>query len=378
MKITQVTATPLAIPYRQNYQWSGGHTAGVNPILIRIDTDEGVHGLGEASGDRSVAASLGVIESARERLLGEDPFSVERFFELFYRVGKWAEVRKFAHQAVAGVEMALWDIIGKVCDQPVSRLLGGSVRERISVFGFPQGDSPEAVAEDAQRLVQSGFPILYLKVGRPNNLDIEYVSAVRRYVGDGPRIRLDANQAWSVGEAIVKLRGLADFEIEFAEQPVGWADFAGMARVRAAVPMPIAIDQSCFTEFDVLATIQAQSADVVVLGPHDTGGLLPLKKAAAIAAAGNLPLCRHGVSGESGITTLAALQVLATIPNLTDGNQCMHQLLEADIVAPGVLRFEQGALEVPSRPGLGIVLDDDLVTKYARLFTARGPYHNAA
>ena len=116
-----------------------------------------------------------------------------------------------------------------------------------------------------------------------------------------------------------------------------------MARIREAVPMPIAIDQGCFTDYEALRVIQQRAADVM---------------------------------GETGITTLASLQVLATIQNQTDGHQVMHQLLESDIVAPGLLDFQEGHLAVPDRPGLGVELNEDKVEEYARRFEEKGPYHN--
>src|SRR5262245_3337699 len=150
MRVTHVRPTVLSIPNREPSYWSGGCTRGINSILVEVETDEGITGTGEASGDRSVEVSLGVIRSAARVLEGEDPFEVERFLARFYRMGKWTEVRRLANQALAGVEMALWDIIGQVCDQPLHRLLGGAVRERISFFGFLQGDEPDALAEAAR------------------------------------------------------------------------------------------------------------------------------------------------------------------------------------------------------------------------------------
>jgi L-alanine-DL-glutamate epimerase-like enolase superfamily enzyme len=138
----------------------------------------------------------------------------------------------------------------------------------------------------------------------------------------------------------------------------------------------VAVDQGCFTEAEALEVIRRQAADVVVVGLHEAGGLLGLKKVAAVAAAGGLPLNRHGVSGETGIGTLAALQVLATIPNQTDGHQVMHQLLEQDILVDGLIEFEQGCIAVPERPGLGIILDRDRVDRYARLYQDRGGFYN--
>ena len=112
--------------------------------------------------------------------------------------------------------------------------------------------------------------------------------------------------AWSVGEAIQALQALEPFQGDFAEQPVHWTDLNGMARIRAAVPISLAVDQGCFTEHEALAVIEQRAADIITVGLHETGGILGMKKVAAVASAGGLPICRHGVMGETGITTLAS------------------------------------------------------------------------
>jgi L-alanine-DL-glutamate epimerase-like enolase superfamily enzyme len=376
VKVTAVKTTILAIPNKEPYYYSRGHNLGVNSVLVEVETDAGITGTGEACGDRSADAIDAIVRSASRFLIGESPFDVERFLARCYKAGKWSDMRRFANQALAGIEMALWDVIGKACGQPVHRLLGGAVQQRISFFGFLQGDDPGKLAADACPWQERGFDVLYMKVGRGRQRDLACVGAVREAVGAGVKLRVDANEAWSVGEAIQELRALAPFEIDFAEQPVHWADLDGLARVRAAVPMPVAVDQGCFTEAEALEVIRRQAADVVVVGLHEAGGLLGLKKVAAVAAAGGLPLNRHGVSGETGIGTLAALQVLATIPNQTDGHQVMHQLLEQDILVDGLIEFEQGCIVVPERPGLGIILDRDRVDRYARLYQDRGGFYN--
>jgi L-alanine-DL-glutamate epimerase-like enolase superfamily enzyme len=376
MIVTKVKTTILSIPNKEPYYYSQGYNLGVNSILVEVETDEGISGIGEACGDRSVEAIVGVIRSAARVLEGEDPFNIERFFYRFYKQAKWDDMRRFAHQAVAGVEMALWDIIGKVCGQPVHRLLGGAFYTRISFFGFLQGDDPQKLAADAAMWRQRGFGVLYMKVGRGRQRDLACVQAVRDAAGDETKLRVDVNQGWQVAEAVQELRALTPFHIDFVEQPVHWTDLDGMARIRAAVPQPIAIDQGCFTEHETLAIIRKAAADVIVVGFHETGGLLALKKVAAVAAAGDLPICRHGVTGETGVSTLAALQILATIPNQTDGHQVMHQLLGQDILVDGLLEFEEGHIVVPERPGLGVELDMDRVERYARYYVDNGPFYN--
>lgn len=376
MKVTKVTPQILAIPNKEPYYYSQGVGTGVNCVLVRVETDEGIVGIGEGCGDRSAEAVAAMVREMARAIVGESPFEVEAFLHRVYRVGKWDDMRRFANQALAGIEMALWDLIGKACGQPVHRLTGGKLVPRSSCFAFLQGNAPEKLADEARRWLEQGFDVFYVKVGLGRARDLACVKAVRDAIGDGPKLRVDANQAWQVGEAIRMLNALSAFDIDFAEQPVHWTDLDGMARIRAAAPMPIAIDQGCFTDTEAHRAIEKGAADVITVGPHEAGGLSGLRKVAAVAAAGGLPICRHGVMGETGVTTLACLQVLAAIPNQTDGHQVMHQLLECDIVAPGLLAFEDGSLTVPDRPGLGIELDEEMVQRYADRYEKEGAYHN--
>ena len=375
MQVTSVKSTILAIPNKEIYYYSHGADAGVNSVLVEVETDAGITGIGEACGDRSAEAVAAIVAEAGRAAQGMSPFDIETFLHRFYRQGKWDDTRRLANQALAGVEMALWDIIGQACDQPVHRLLGGKHRQRISCFGFLQGNDPDKLAADARMWQERGFDVIYMKVGLGRQRDLDCVEAVRRALNKGTRLRLDPNQAWQVGEAVQLLHELAQYDIDFVEQPVHWADLDGMAHIRRCVPMALALDQGCFTDYEALAAMQKQAADVLTVGLHESGGLLNLKKIAAVAAAGNIPICRHGVGGETGITTLASLQIMATIPNQTDGHQVMHQLLDGDTVVDGLLEFEEGHIAVPDRPGLGIELDRDRIERHAQRYRREGPFH---
>lgn len=374
MRITEVRTHTLAIPHHHPYVWSPGAPEGTNNVLVEVHTDEGIVGYGDACGSRSAVATAAAIHGVEHLLVDADPFRIEHLLELMLRRGAWSNQRRFAHQAFAGVEMALWDICGKALNQPVYNLLGGKVRDEIPWFGFLQGDEPEALAADAQRYVARGFDVLYMKVGVDEQRDYAAVQAVRAAVGDGPRLRIDANEAWDRLTAVRMIRLLAPLGLDWVEQPLVFYDLDGAVSLRQQVNVPIALDQAVFTDYDVLEVIRRQASDVIVLGFHETGGLLPLKKAAAVAAAGGLALNRHGVIGESGISTLAALQVLATIPNLTDGHQVMHELFVEDVLVEGLIDMEGGTTAVPDRPGLGIEINWDNVARFARLFEQIGQY----
>ena len=226
---------------------------------------------------------------------------------------------------LAGLEMALWDIIGKAAGQPVHQLLGGAVRDEVDYFGFVQGDTTEELVEDAATLAAAGYGVIYLKVGRGEDADLRNAAAVRDAIGDR-RLRLDANGAWSVAEAIRMIRRLEPFEPDWIEQPTPPLSIAALRQVKESVGVPIAADQSAFTPEDVYEICRQRAADAIVLSPHEAGGLLRFGKAAAIAEAAGMPVCLHGQS-VSGITDAAQHQLGLCTANLTDGNQIMHQLM---------------------------------------------------
>lgn len=374
MKITQIRTRVLAIPLRGRYHWAIGAPEGFNTVLLEVHTDDGVVGYGEALGTRSAVAAEATIRSVEQLLLGQDPFRVEYLLATMYRSGAWTNQRHFANQSFAGIEMALWDICGKALGQPVYNLFGGKTHDSIHWFGFLQGGDPATLAADASRYVERGFDLLYLKIGQEAEQDLAAVRAVRDAVGDEPRLRVDANEAWDRHTALNMIRQLAPFKIDWVEQPLLAGDIAGAADLRRQVDIPIALDQALFTDTEVLDAVRRDACDIIVIGFHETGGLLPLKKAAAIAAAASLKINRHGCLGETGISTLAALQILSTIPNLADGNQVMHELSVEDTLVDGLLDIKDGRTVVPDRPGLGIEINWDNVDRFEELFGQVGQY----
>jgi len=307
-------------------------------------------------------------------VVGRAPYEIEAITADVYRRGKWHNARAFANQAFTGIEIALWDLVGKLCDQPLVNLFGGAVREEVDFFFYLQQGSIEQMVAEASRAVHDGYHVIYVKIGTDDDRDVETVRSLREALGPGPKLRVDANEAWAPGAAVAMICRLVPFGIDFVEQPVGSRDLDGLARVRAASPIPIAANQSAFTHFDVLEVIKRQAADLIVTGPHQAGGLLQLKKIAAMAESAGLPINRHAV-GELGVGALAGLQVIASLPNLTDGNQTHHRLLADDVLAEP-LQFSGGRLSLPPGPGIGVTLDDDKVERYASLYDREEQFYN--
>ena len=272
---------------------------------------------------------------------------------------------------LAGLEMALWDAAGKAVGHPVHDLLGGAVRDEIGYFGFPQGATAEETAADAKTFAEAGCEVIYVKVGRGDALDLAVVEQVRAAIGPHRRLRVDPNEHWDSARAARMAGRLAEFGVELIEQPTHAESIAALAQVRARSPVAIAADQSVFTPHDAFDACRQSAADMIVIGLHETGGLLRLKKVAHIAEAAGIPVCIHGLY-ETGITTMAANQVAATIPNLDDANQYMTHLLAWDIVGQPDLALDRGKLPAFAGPGLGFELDPDAVARAHQAFRERG------
>jgi L-alanine-DL-glutamate epimerase-like enolase superfamily enzyme len=374
MKITEIKTTPLLIPYTSPYYWAQGTIDGACVILVEVHTDEGLVGFGESIGSPCAHAVEEFLQRAARICLGRDPCSnsrlmLEIYQELFRSAGVGSSPR-FSGQVLCGLELALWDVTGKFLGRPVHDLLGGAVRDEVCYFGFAQGENPIDIAADAKRLAEEGFEVIYCKIGRGDERDLQTVATVRAAIGPRKRLRVDANEHWDMVQASRMMRALAAFDVEIVEQPTHAESIGLLARLRSSSPIPISADQSVFTPFDAFEVCRRAAADLIVIGPHETGGLSRLLKVAHIAEAAGINICLHGLY-ETGISTCASNQIAAMIPNLDDANQHMTRFLAWDIVKSPNLKPRNGRLRVLKGPGLGFELDWDGVKRAKSAFAAR-------
>jgi muconate cycloisomerase len=375
MKIAAIKTTPLALAYREPYHWAGRVDYAAAVVLVEVETDNGLVGIGESVAAFPAEGTVAALQGVAPLFIGEPVFDIERLVTGARHLGSFNHTPWSANFVLAGLEMALWDILGKAAGWPVYRLLGGAVRDEVDYFGFVQGDTTEELAEDARDLAAAGYGVIYLKVGRGEVADLRNTAAVREAIGDR-RLRLDPNCAWSVAEAIHMIARLREFEPDWIEQPTPLMSIAALRQVKEPVSVPIAADQAVFTPADVYEICRQRAADVIVLSPHEAGGLLAFGKAAAIAEAAGVSVCLHG-QGVSGITDCAQHHLGLRTVNLTEGNQLMHQLLVEDLITAPDLTPVQGKLGLLDRPGLGVELDRDAVRRAAELYERDERYHHS-
>ena len=353
-----------------------GKNLGKTTILVEVETDAGVVGYGETAPTMTSPEAIHtLLLTAKTVLLGQPVTQITDLMKQLFTQNFGHHSASHSHPrigniAFAGVELALWDALGKSVGLPVHALLGGKIHDTVSFMGFVQGDSTEEVAAHASQLVQEGFEVIYLKAGHANEKDMANVEAVRKAIGN-KRLRIDPNEAWNLMEAQVMLQKLAKYDLEMVEQPVSAvAGVPALKALKQSCSIPIAADQSVFTPEEAYAMCSSGAASLLTVGLHETGGILGFRRVAAIAQVFDINLCLHGV-WESGITTCASIQAVAGVFNLDDGNQIMWQLLEEDIVESPDLTPNAGKIAVMSGPGLGFSLNEDAVGRAAEAYSRK-------
>jgi L-alanine-DL-glutamate epimerase-like enolase superfamily enzyme len=306
-----------------------------------------------------------------ELVAGEDPGRIEYLTAKVMGEGAWHSFRNTANTAWAAVEMACFDILGKSKGLSLVELMGGAVRDGAPAMFYVYGsdDLAEMVAYSREGVAR-GFGTIYVKVGIEEERDVELVGRVREAIGPGPKLRVDANEAWSPGTAVRILRRMAPYIIEYVEQPTLMYDIDGLRHVREASGVPVAANQASWGLFRILDLIKRGACDVLMTDPHQEGGVWAFKKAAALAEAAGLPIVNHAFSPAT-ITMHAQLAVICSSPNFFLACQGHQDLLLDDVVTTP-LSYDGGFMRVPEGPGLGLELDREKLARFAAVFDERG------
>ena len=361
MTITRITATPVRVPRPQPFTSSLGRTQDSENAVVEVHTDQDIVGLGEASSiwDRKGTGEAEFINGLLgPALVGRDPFRIAEISALMDGLVH----RSFP--AKAGIEMALYDILGKALDTPVYNLLGGLVRDRVLLSHSLSMGRSQQVAEQAAALAARGYKTLKLKVGQDPASDHENLAAIRARVGDEMILRVDANMGWATAkDAVRHIRELQAFGLELVEQPLHPSDPEGLRFVREHVDVPVMADESVWTPSDAMACARAQNFDVFNVYVSEAGGLGPASRIFAIAEAARIP-CIIGSMPELGIGTAAQAHLAVAMRNLGYGSDVNGCVYHSDDIIREEMPIEDGYLYPPPGPGLGVTLDPEKVAQY--------------
>jgi L-rhamnonate dehydratase len=361
LTIVSIRRWLVRVPLKKVIVWGSGVRTGVTRVVVELKTAGGITGWGES------ICLLDAIPAVLDRIvipvaIGKTVDQAESLYRHVLGSGYYHHKRA-AVMATCAVEMAMWDAFGKACGQPLHRLWGGTWRTSIEIAAYLFNTDPARVAEDAREFQRRGFTTFKLKIGYDEVSDITLTRAVREAIGPHVPLRLDVNGAWTPGTARRQCAKLAPFDPAYIEQPLEHDDLEGHVRLRASTSVPIALDETAYTLNDVGNIVRAGAADVILLDPHESGGLWQCVKAAGVAESVGLPVTLH-CGGELGLSQAAYLHLAASIPNMTLAIDNEKDYLGGDIVTP-ISTIENGRLDVPTGPGLGVEVDADAVERYA-------------
>jgi len=360
-RIVRIICDKIFVPFLHVAEWSAGTRPGITRLVTQVETADGTIGIGET------ICLLEFIEPVLRQTIiplavGEDACDIERLLRKIEGAGYYHHKRAMV-MARAALEMACWDVIGKQADMPLHRLWGGRFRERVPIIGYIQSSHPDQAAQQAADFAARGFGTLKVKLGMGEALDVSLVRAVREAAGPDMKVRGDVNGAWTIGTAKRQLRKLEPFDLEYVEQPLPLEDLAGHAHLRQATAVPVALDESAYTLQDVHAIIAAGAADVLVLDPHEAGGLIQARKAAALCEAAGLPVTLHS-GGELGISMAAYLHLAVSVPNMSLAIDTQYPNMSTDFITQRH-DFAGGWMTPPTGPGLGMAIDPSALLRLA-------------
>ena len=361
MRITRIT--PLVVNARMR-----------NWVFVKVETDEGVHGWGEATLEWKTRAVVGAVEDAARYVLGEDPFRVEHLFQIMTRQYFWRPGVEFM-SAVSGIEQALWDLKGKALGVPVYELLGGRVRDSVRVYDHLGGGTMEGMyetvderlaAERAIEVVETGVTALkFMPV--PRTLPVEgleavrraerLVAAVREAVGPDVDLMVDLHGRCLPGMAKRYCHAFADYGLMWVEEPCQTTDVEATAEVRRSSPLPIATGERLVALTGFREVFERRAADVVQPDLSHCGGLWEARKIAAVAEAHSTAVAPHNPNGP--IATAAAIQFALATPNWV-----IQEAISSDVpwrrdVLDEPFAVVRGEIAPPTRPGLGVEVDEE-------------------
>lgn len=380
MRIRTVEAIPLAATFEQiyggldrvphhllfpsaNFANVGAPRTGQYTCLVRIETDDGLVGVGEAYGLRDPRVSAAIVEHVLAPvLIGQDPVRTEALWQAMFAVGAF-HTEGYQTQAVAGVDIALWDLKGQALGQPISALLGGPLREALWCYASPVTlCDPDTARERAREFLDAGFTAVKVKVGGALVEDVDRVAAVRETIGPSMPLLLDVNAALDARGAIALARAVEPYDCYWLEEPVPPEDLAGMAHVRRSVNLPVATGEQCSSIYTFRDLLKHEAADVFMPNVTKAGGISECQRITTLVHAENLKIAPHGVG--SGVGLAATLQWCAAMPNflIYEYNQLLNPLRHEILKTPIV--FADGKLQVPTGPGLGVELDWEQVERF--------------
>jgi L-alanine-DL-glutamate epimerase-like enolase superfamily enzyme len=369
MKVARIEVLELEAPLEKPWRIATFDLRSLLATIVRVHSDEGLSGLGECIVRLGPGATRAVIEEVLAPVvIGRDVFDIEGIWEDMYRTMRArGHSRGYLLEAISGIDIALWDLLGKKLGLPVARLLAGHGRSQVPAYASSiLLDTPAVMADEAERLAAQGYTGIKMKVGGGQNDDIARMEAVRKAVGPKIDIMLDANSGYDVPTAVIVGRHAERLGMFWLEEPVVPDDLAGYRRIRDAIKsVRLAAGEGEFTAAGFRPFLEQGLLDIVQPDIARAGGFTGCRRIAALAGAYNVAVAPH--TGASGpICIAASLHFAAATPGLLTFEHMyiynpLHEMLAEALPQPN-----RGVIAVPSAPGIGVEVDARALKRFVR------------
>ena len=373
MRIADMQCHVLEAPLSEPFGWSFNQTSVRQSCLVEVVAEDGTSGWGECFGPAVLNAA--VVGAFRSCLVGQDAFATERHWQTIYNTFRDQGQKGLVVTALSGLDIALWDLKGRLWGQPIHRLMGGPLRQDVQAYAtgtYRRGtDDPITyITEEVADYVRQGFSAVKLKIGFGVEEDAKLIAAVRETIGPRIGLMLDANHGFDAIEAIALGRKVAHLDIGWFEEPVVPDDLDSYVEVRRGQPIPVAGGECEFTRWGFREVFTRRAIDIIQPDTCAAGGLSECKKIADMATAFGVRYIPH-VWG-CGVGLAAAMQLLAVLPHTPPRHRPIEPLLEFDrsehpfrqAILKTPLEHVGGVVRVPDGPGLGIEVNREAIERF--------------
>ncbi|MCY4209271.1 MAG: mandelate racemase/muconate lactonizing enzyme family protein [Roseovarius sp.] len=383
MKITSVKSSVLSYDLDEPLGYSQKYYTSRTAHIVEIETDEGLTGIGECFGPGPIALANKIIVERvlAPMLVGMDPLDREVFWHNAYNGMRDHGQKGMPIQALSGIDIALWDLAGKIHDLPLYKLLGGAFRNRLEVYGYGMmlqqvPDLADRFADESSAIMEMGFKSMKMKIGKGPDEDVKLVRAVRDSVGADVKLMVDANHAYTASEAVYLGRELENLGVYWFEEPVAPEDLAGYRDLCRTLDINISGGEAEYTRWGFRNLLEGRCVDILQPETCALGGISEYLKVRDMAHTHFIPVVNH-VWG-SAVCVAVNMHLLAAMPDLPGGAHPAQPMLEYDttpnkfredilLESLGILdqvKSNGGWVGLPSGPGLGIELDRKFMNRH--------------
>jgi len=374
MKVQKVEVITVRVPYKRVESSSLINRGGITDVIVKITADNGLVGWGECTRAADTAGIESAVRNMAPLIIGRSPWDKEAMHRNLSIYAVWAFQPMTGNFAFAGIDMALWDLCGKACGQPLYRMLGGAMRETVDYFYYMEWGTPKEIEQQCKDGVARGYQAYYIKVGVDEQNEEAMLEALRGAIGPQGKLRIDVNQAWTIPQATRLLkRWHQRYDIDFVEAPVPIDPVENMHDLRKRVDVPFCVNEGLWREADAYRIIKSRCGDYLCYSVYWVGSIGRWHALNQIGHMEGWRVIKH-THGELGLTAAACQHVMLAAPNAALGSQQTSQVMEDDILTERIPIVDGPTWGRIERPGLGVDVDEDKLARFHESYLNFGEF----